>query len=335
MKRSAWKIFGLILALLYPARALAVDPETLAKARDEKKIYWYGSTASDDARALIDAFNKKYPFLEVDHVRGGTEQVLRRVDTEARAGVLQADVIDINGLYAGVLLEKGYWIPYFSAETKDYPQELKDPKGRWSSTFLLTLVTSYNTRLVSSESAPKSWEDLARPSWKGKLAVVDTAVLFYAGIKSYMGEKNGEQYLRRLEANQPTIANGFTLAVNQLAAGEYPVSVTTYGHRVEQLIARGAPIEWVRSDVVFVMPQLIGLSGRSKAPNAAKVWIDFLISQDGQKVLRELRRIPAHPKVDPIPPRLTRGVKLHYVKPTEKADNYNQLMKGFRDIFHY
>ncbi|HEY2987515.1 MAG TPA: extracellular solute-binding protein [Candidatus Binatia bacterium] len=335
MKRAAWGVLVLLASLLSAARALAADAETLAKAKGEKKIHWYGSTASDDARALIEAFTKKYPFLEVDHVRGGTEQVLRRVDTEARAGVLQADVIDINGLYAGVLLERNYWIPYVSMETKDYPQELKDPKGRWSSTFLLTLVTSFNTRLVSPENAPRSWDDLLRPSWKGKLAVVDTAVLFYAGIKSYMGEKSGEQYLRKLEANEPTIANGFTLAVNQLAAGEYPVSVTTYGHRVEQLIARGAPIDWVRSDVVFVMPQLIGLSGRGKAPNAAKVWIDFLISQDGQKVFRDLRRIPAHPKIDPIPPRLTRGVKLHYVKPTEKADSYNQMMKGFRDIFHY
>lgn len=335
MTAATWRLLILLGALLGPWRAFAADPEMLAKAKSEKKIYWYGSTATDDARALTDAFNKKYPFLEINHVRGGTEQVLRRVDTEARAGVLQADVIDINGLYAGVLLEKGYWIPYFSPEARDYPQELKDPKGRWSGTFLLTLVASYNTRLVPSGSAPKSWEDLLRPSWKGKLAIVDTAVLFYAGIKSYLGDKNGEQYLRKLQANDPTIVNGFTLAVNQLAAGEYPISVTTYGHRVEQLIARGAPIDWMRSDAVFVMPQIIGLSGRGKAPNAAKLWIDFLISQDGQRVLRELRRIPAHPKVDPIPPRLTKGVKLHYVKPTEKADNYNQFMKGFRDIFHY
>ncbi|MBI4526432.1 MAG: extracellular solute-binding protein [Deltaproteobacteria bacterium] len=321
------------LALLEALLVFAEDPETIARAKDEKGLFWYSSTASDDARQLISAFNKKYPFIEIRHVRGGTEQVLRRIDTEARAGVLQADVIDVNGLYGGVLLERGYWIPYFSPETRSYPPELKDPKGRWSSIFLLTLVPSLNSRLVALDARPKSWEDLLHPSWKGKLGIVDTGVLFYAGIKSYMGEKNGEQYLHRLRANNPIIVNGFTLAVNQLAAGEYPVLATTYGHRVEQLIARGAPIDWVRSDAVFVMPQIIGLVGRGKAPHAAKLWMDFLISQEGQRVFRDLRRIPAHPKVDPIPSRLTRGVKLHYVGVTERADSYNHFMKSFREIF--
>lgn len=317
---------------LWVAAVHAADSELVAKAKTEKTLSWYSSTASDDARALISGFNKLYPGLEVRQVRGGSERVLTRLEMEARTGVLLADVIDINGFYGGALLERGYWIPYLSPHGKDYPPELKDTKGRWVSTFLLTLVPSFNTRLVAPETAPKSWEEFLHPKWKGKLAVVDSAVLFYGGIKSYLGEERGERYLQALRSQQPEVVPDFTLALQQLVAGEHPILLTTYGHRVEQFIAKGAPVDWVKSDVVFVMPQIIGVTGRGKSPNAAKLWVDFLISQQGQKILQELRRIPAHPNVDPIPARLTRGVKLHYVRVTERADEHSRFLKRYREI---
>ena len=89
----------------------------------------------------------------------------------------------------------------------------------------------------------------------------------------------------------------------------------------------------MKDDVVVTVPQAIGISSYGKAPNAAKLVVDFVLSAEGQSVLRRSGRVPANPKVDPDPPELTRGRKLFYSDIIDGGTRYNELNNEFLKLF--
>jgi iron(III) transport system substrate-binding protein len=90
---------------------------------------------------------------------------------------------------------------------------------------------------------------------------------------------------------------------------------------------------WIKDDVLVITPQAIGVSGYAKSPNAAKLIVDFTLSQDGQTILRRSGRIPANPKVDPDPPELVRGRKLFYSDIIDGGTRYNEINEEFLKVF--
>jgi ABC-type Fe3+ transport system substrate-binding protein len=316
----------------FPARAQS-EQEKVEAAKKEGAVYWYGSMNVDDASALIAGLNKKYPFMEIKRTRAANAPVLSKLDVEARARGLNVDLIDLDGFYVAQALKRNYWVRYVSPELSAYPKELSDPAGRWSGFFLLPQVVVYNTNLVPPASAPKSYNDLLDPRWKNLIAIPDSGVTWYHGILQYMGAEKGRLFMKRLAAQNVHVQAGNRMMVELTMAGEHAIGMAAYAHRIGQFQKRGAPMGWIKDEVLVTTPQAIGVSGYGKSPNAAKLILDFTLSPEGQTILRRSGRIPANPKVDPDPPELIRGRKLFYSDIIDGGTRYNEINDEFLKVF--
>jgi ABC-type Fe3+ transport system substrate-binding protein len=333
--RKLAALIAIVIALFccrFPAGAES-EQEKVEAAKKEGAVYWYGSMNVDDASALIAGLNKKYPFMEIKRTRAANAPILSKLDVEARARGLNVDVIDLDGFYVAQALKRNYWVRYVSPELAAYPKELSDPAGRWSDFFLLPQVVIYNTNLVSSASAPKSYNDLLDPRWKNLIAIPDSGVTWYHGILQYMGAEKGRSFMKRLAAQNVHVQAGNRMMVELTMAGEHAIGLAAYAHRISQFQKRGAPMGWIKDDVLITTPQAIGVSGYGKSPNAAKLILDFTLSQEGQTILRRSGRIPANPKVDPDPPELLRGRKLFYSDIIDGGTRYNEINDEFLKVF--
>ena len=328
-------LIAIVMALLYcrsPAGAQS-EQEKIEAAKKEGSVSWYGSMNVDDASALIAGINKKYSFIDIKRFRAANAPVLSKLDVEARARGLNVDLIDLDGFYVAQALKRNYWIRYVSPELSAYPKELSDPAGRWAGFFLLPQVVIYNTNLVPAASAPKSYNDLLDPRWKNRLAIPDSGVTWYHGILQYLGAEKGRLFMKRLAEQNVHVQSGNRMMVELTMAGEHAVGMAAYAHRIGQFQKKGAPMGWIKDDVLVTTPQAIGVSGYGKSPNAAKLIVDFTLSREGQTILRRSGRIPANPKVDPDPPELVRGRRLFYSDIIDGGTRYNELNDEFLKVF--
>ena len=334
MQSAALKFLGVFFlsTLLSPSAALA-QSDLAETAKKEGKLLWYGSMGAEDSKQMIDAFTRKYPFAKVERVRGVNETTLARMGTERRSGSLAADVVDLNGFYGHILLKEKYVTPYVSPFSRDTPAGAKDSKGLWTAFFLLTEVIAYNTDLVDPKKAPRSYQDLLSPNWKDKMVIENQSYDWYYAMPKIIGPGKVKEYMQRLAAQRPKPIKGHNLLTQLLAAGEFALAITTYGHRVEQARAKGAPVDWVTSETAIAIPQIISLANTSKNPNLARLFIDFVLSDDGQEVIKKTGRIPASPRVKPNPPRLTDGIKLLYPDIIDGGSRYDELRTEFTQFF--
>lgn len=316
-----------------PAALAQSDQEKIDGAKKEGPVYWYGSMNVDDASALTAALKKKYPFMDVRRWRASNAPVLSRLDVEARAKGLSVDIIDLDGFYVVQAMKRNYWTRYVSPELAPFPKELSDKNGLWSGFYLLPQVVIYNTHLVSAAQAPKSYNDLLEPKWKGKIAIPDSGVTWYHGMLQMLGMEKGRAYMKRLAAQNVHLQSGNRLMVELNMAGEFSIGIAAYAHRIGQFQRKGAPMGWIKDDTLITTPQAIGVSNYGKAPNSAKLIMDFVLSAEGQAVLKRSGRIPAHPKVDPEPPELIRGRKLFYSDIVDGGTRYNDLNAEFMKLF--
>jgi len=336
MKRGnlGWVVFSLILGFSSAARSAPVNEALVNGAKKEGSLLLYLSTNLADANGMIQRFNQKYPFIQVNLYRAENERLLNRILTEARAGKFVADVVLISSFEVRVLIQRDLLRKYVSPESRHYPEGFKDPEGFWTSVYSIPRVIGYNTRLVTPDLAPKSFDDLLQPRWKGKILMSDSAFLWFTGFLNFRGEEKGREYMRRLAAQMPGFQSGATLINQLVAAGEYPIGASdVYSHNVEAMKKKGAPIDWVRAaEPIVTGLKPIGLSSKALHPNAAKLFIDFALSTEGQELIRSFSRIPDRDDVPSDPPYLKSGVKLYPANPTW-GDSYSRYVKEFREIF--
>ncbi len=139
-------------------------------------------------------------------------------------------------------------------------------------------------------------------------------------------------YMKKLAAQKPDFRRGHTLMLQILAAGEYPVNVISYGHHVEYMKAQGAPLGWSADEPVTATGGATSLAKHAPHPEAAKLFIDFLMSKEAQEVITRFNRIATRVDVPPNPPRLLKGLELAPVKP-ELGKILPKRIKQFREIF--
>jgi iron(III) transport system substrate-binding protein len=116
-------------------------------------------------------------------------------------------------------------------------------------------------------------------------------------VKS-MGEKEGMAFFRKLAAARPQVRTGHTLVTELVAAGEIPLAAAVYNHAVERLAASGAPIKWKALAPTMARPGAVGLARHAPHPHAALLFADFLLSAEGQDLIRQRNRVPASTAVN-------------------------------------
>ncbi|MFC1815651.1 ABC transporter substrate-binding protein [Thermodesulfobacteriota bacterium] len=340
-KNNFWKMLSLFTTLVFllcgfllGQSAMAQDrtDKLIAGAKNEGKLVWYASLNLQDCTAVLRQFEKKYPFIKTALFRLNAERLLEKIFAEDRAKFYKVDAIMNGGFRQQVTKEAGLLTKYFSPERKAFPEGFKDPEGYWTDTFVNANVLAYNTRMVAPGDIPKSHEDLLDPKWKGKIAMSLKSYEWFMQMLNIMGEEKGLDFMKKLSKQKPAFRSSATTLRDMVIAGEYHMTINTYLGRVQIFKEMGAPIEWVPLNPVIGILHPIGVATHAPHPNAAKLFIDFVLSKEGMELISSFRRIVTRSDVDTDPPNLTKGIKIYPSDP-RRAKDYNKYMKMFQNIF--
>ncbi|MGE5306813.1 MAG: ABC transporter substrate-binding protein, partial [Alphaproteobacteria bacterium] len=211
-------------------------------AKKEGTLVLYGSLAIDASRPLLDAFKKSYPFLKIGHYRSGELGVYTKASSEAKAGRYEVDVIEDSPGASYGLIHDGLIDSYHSTEERAIRREFIDPKGLWHPYSYLVIGLGYNKNFVKDSDAPRNYDDLLNPRWKGKMSLDIEDYDIFGTILSIWGEEKGLAYFRQLAKQEILFRKGHTLQAQLLAAGETAVAPWLYSHRPLMLMERGAPV---------------------------------------------------------------------------------------------
>ncbi|HTN70904.1 MAG TPA: extracellular solute-binding protein [Methylomirabilota bacterium] len=285
------------------------------------------------SKKVADKFQAKYPFIKkVDLFRSGGDELLNRIQTEARGGLCAWDVASSRGDTVLTLMGSKLITPYRSPESKFISRDMVDDEGYWTAYYVNPFVIGYNTNLVKKEEVPKSYEQLLDPRWKGgKISIDDSAYGLLAGLIHAWGKEEAVAYFKKLAEQEPVVMRGNTNRVQLAMAGEYPL-IIAYAPTIQRELRRGIP--WIGVPLEPVPVQVNPPMLAAKAPhlNAAKLFIDFLLSKEGQKMLVGFRRIPVREDIEPDPPRLFRGYK-RIVEHPEDYKDFAQTIELYQEIF--
>lgn len=291
--------------LLAAALSLATSA---ASAQDVSgTLVLYTSQPNADAQQTVDAFNAAYPDVEVEWIRDGTTKVMAKLRAEFEADAPQpdvlliADMVTMEGLKA-----EGRLMAHPDADIAAYDPAIMDADNTYFSTKLITTGIVYNT---AAPMQPTSYKDLLAPEAKDKIAMPSPLTSGAATIHMATLTENPDlgwafyEGLAEQGAN-PQGGNGGTYKA--VAGGE-----KLYGFVVDFLPIRnkldGAPVEFVfPEEGVSAVTEPVAILSTAKNPTAAKAFVDFLLSPEGQQLAADQGYLPAHPEIEPpkgFPPR--------------------------------
>ena len=330
---QTWLAFALPLLLagsFSPALAATTDA-VINAAKREGEVVYYASMNLSEANALIGEFEKRHPYVKVKLQRSGSEKLLTRVLTEARAKKSFADVIQTVEFSMHIFSRGGLLTRYIPQANSYYPKDYKE-EGVWTTVYYNAYVTAYNTRLVPPRLLPKTYDDLLDARWKGKMMMEGTKAEWFAGLLQIMGQERGIKYMRDLARQQPSPREGHELLAQLVAAGEGVMDINIPAASAERMKERGAPIDWIALGPAPAVMVGIGLSAQAAHPNAAKLYLDFVLSREGQKLAQTPGRFVARADLAAEVASATREIKMVPVNPAlaEKLDEY---AKQLRSIF--
>ena len=276
-------------------------PELIEAARKEGKLVFYTANFTEVEQEVIKAFNKRFPFVRVEMVRAPGGQLITRVKTEAAAGKLSADVIDHSD--RGLMLEMAdLFQDYAPPNAADYlPEVLVSPKLWPRNTIGWSIA--YNKELV--KNPPKSWQDLTKPEYgNGMIGQVIapsggttwTRILFERKVL-------GEDYWAKQAQTKPVLYPSGAPASDALVRGEVSIAPLLY-NIVWTKKRDGAPLEiFFPPEGVPVNPYASGIPKTAANPNAAKLFLNWCLSAEGQTFmikelgnLTSLKNPPVYPE---------------------------------------
>ncbi len=275
-------------------------------------IDFYTSIPKNIASELVRMFMEKYPNIKVNLVRSGTSKLMAKLLAEAKSGKIIADVVWLaDPASINVLKSKGLLLRWTPPEARYVPEEFRDPDGYWVAGRIILQVIAYNTKLVSEP--PKTWKELADGSyasklpeeWRGKawLAMPNPLYSGAATATVYaLTGKYGWEFFKKLKSEGWLVvekSNGVVL--QGILAGKYPVGITL-DYMVRARKAAGDPVDYVLpADGVVAIPSPIAIMKDTPYPEAAKLFVRFMLSKEVQEFLASKGVIPARTDVSPPP----------------------------------
>jgi iron(III) transport system substrate-binding protein len=303
-------------------------------AKKEGKVVVYSFTAGDQLKPLLDEFQKRYPVIKPEHYRANATGVFNKFATEARAGQTMADVIDISAGETHTLWQMGFIDPYLSPSREGIPKDFVDEKGFWTAHYHFVIALGFNTQHIKPAEAPKSYEELLNPKWKGRFSLDPADQDLFGALLLHWGKEKALSYFRNLAKLDPRMVSGHTQQANLVGAGEIQMAPWLYGYRPLQLKDEGAPVETVLFEPVLSNPAYLLLTKNSPHPHAAALFIDWALAADGgMKFFGEkFGRTPTRTGLKERFPKL-RVDRYLVVKPEIVGPNFKDFTKLYNEIF--
>jgi iron(III) transport system substrate-binding protein len=309
--------------------AIATEPAIVEGAKKEGALVFYTTMDIQNSKPLLDAFMAKYPFVKGDLVRLGGTAMVSRILTEAQAGANRFDVaVGISPSYVP-MRERNLIAPYKSPEFASLYDDTHDPQGYWTTVYLNTFVVGYNTKVIGKNDLPKTYDDLLKPQFKQKFIIDIEDYDVFVALSQEWGQEKAIAYFKGIAKQEPVFLRGNTNRANMVSAGERALTFV-YAQVIERMKQTGAPVDWIPLEPVAVEVNPAMISAKAPHPNAARLFVDYLLSKDGQEFLKTYRRIGPRKDVKPDPPKLFEGFRRRVIAP-ENYKNLRELTKIHND----
>ena len=339
MKKSKWMLGAAALLALSVAVAGCGGDDKKAdsgKGGPAGEVMFYTSIYPD----IIDTMckpnvAKAFPKMKVNWFQGGTEKVITKITGEIKAKKIAADALMVaDPSYYLKLDEQKLLLPYVSPEAKNVISD-KDKEGAWTAVRISNMIIAYNSDKLKPEDAPKTWEDLTDPKWKGKIAMPNPMLSGTAYVAvGALADKYGWEYFDKLKANGIRVEEGNSAIQNKLLTGEYAAAMILEENILKLANTKNEPLKVsYPEDGVVMVPSPIAIFNTTKNPDGAKALVDWWLSKEGQEAvvkgwMHSVRGDVPAPKGAPETKKLVEGaIKVDWKK---LADNNAEIKEEFR-----
>jgi iron(III) transport system substrate-binding protein len=305
-------------------------------AKKEGEIVFYTSMSLTDYPKILPHFEKAYPFIKTNTYRSTPSGVFTRIETEARAGRHAVDVVGSAPVEMWQLKQRKHSAAYLSPEQKALPPGSRDPEGYWQGFEVTPLVTAFNTKQVSGADAPHGYQDLLNPRWKGRISLGTEEYTWFNILLESMGSKKGAEYMQALAKQELQMpGSSSVMRVQLMLAGESAIALAARGRRVTDYKQQGAPIDFRIMDPYGGEPNFVALMQRSTHPHAALLFMDWILSEEGQT-----RLVDAAGRIS-----IRKGIKhkpwvqelfqkdFVFLSPTSIGPNLNSIIEQYNQTF--
>lgn len=307
----------------------------LSTAAHAETLQLYTSQSPEIAQQTVDAFQAKYPDIKVEWMRNGTSQLMNILRAEIEAGQIKPDLLLVaDTINLGSLKKEGLLLAYPQAAVGTFDEGTYDKDRTFFGTKLLTTAIAYNTK---NAEPVKSWADLLKPENDGQIAV--PSPLYSGAALNHLhavinDEAIGWDFYEGLAKLNIAPEGGNGPALKAVAGGMVKYGIIADAD-VIRAKAKGSPVDIVfPSEGVSFITEPVAIMKNSKNPEAAKKFVDFLLSQDGQKLVLEQGNLPLDPAL-PVPEGFPKRseIKLIPMDADKAVENDQAVREKFTEIF--
>ena len=278
------KTLALLLALV-----MVLSVSAAAFAEPSGKVMLYSSMQEAQLQAIEQAFEAKYPTVDMEYYYAGGGKLVTKMTTEAQDGVqIASDLVWLGDPSDYEAFKANGWLePYVSPETDHISEAYIDPDGYYTAGRLVTMGIAWFIG-VDEEDAPKTWNDLLDPKWYNQIIMTDpsqASTTKYWMAAMMQSPKYGPDYFQKLKDNGVELESGTTATHNRVADASYQVGICL-DYVSANLIAEGSPMmfHYTTEDVITMTSPVALIKGCANEENG-KLLMDFILSKEGQEVL--------------------------------------------------
>jgi iron(III) transport system substrate-binding protein len=322
---SAWSAL-----FVSTARAQAINVDA---AKKEGSVVVYGAQVPQAMAPMHKGFENKYG-IKVEYWRGSSTQVAERAISEFRAGRPGYDVVEGNRGVQLIMKNEGLFQKFIPPSSEKFPAQFKEKDGLITAWRALPISILYNTDMVKAADAPKTLDDLLSPKWTGKISMPDptrhtTTAQFLWNVSKFKGDK-WLDYARGLAKQQPILVESLATVPTTIIKGEAQVGITY----IKYMKQYKGPLGYVLMDKYLTDPNYMSLSAKTARPNAAKLYMEYVSSPEGQKAAADQGEFPMLPGIVPPIKDAEKVVPGMVFMDNPSEEEFKKLMSvTFREMF--
>lgn len=288
-------LHGRAFAAAAPPGYPAHYSDTLRKAEAEGAVVIYGNTENIAVTPVLEDFRKAFPGIRVDYIEIRSADLYSRVSSEVAANALKADVIWSSAMDLNVqMAADGFAAVYKSPEQDSLPAWASWQDRIYGVTFE-PMVFVYNSRIIRDEEMPQTRLELAhflennRDRLKGKVATYDPPRVGLGFLAVSQDAKISDDLWKLVRAFGTVNANFYVSTgtmLEKISAGEHAIAYNIVGPYAYLRSARDPNVKIVfPKDYTLVVTRSALVAEKAPHPNAARVFLDYLLSRRGQDVI--------------------------------------------------